>query len=287
MADVLISTTIIENGIDLSNANTLVVYDADKFGLSQLYQIRGRVGRGTREAYAYFTYKASKQLSPESFKRLEALSEFTEFGSGFKIAMRDLEIRGSGNILGAEQHGHIQKIGYNMYCRLLKNAIEELKGNKTENDFEVLMRVGIDAFISEKYITDEATRMTVYKNISRIEGEEDRVKLLTELEDLFGKVPQQTQNLIDIAYLKALAKNLGITEVYSTLNGIKLVFGNKENKINSEPVANAIAKYFSCVVLNLKDVPTITINKKVEDSKINFNILKDFLIISNQNKKSN
>ena len=149
------------------------------------------------------------------------------------------------------------------------------------------MRVGIDAFISEKYITDEATRMTVYKNISRIEGEEDRVKLLTELEDLFGKVPQQTQNLIDIAYLKALAKNLGITEVYSTLNGIKLVFGNKENKINSEPVANAIAKYFSCVVLNLKDVPTITINKKVEDSKINFNILKDFLIISNQNKKSN
>lgn len=287
MADVLISTTIIENGIDLPNANTLIVYDADKFGLSQLYQIRGRVGRGTREAFAYFTYKASKALSQESYKRLEALAEFTEFGSGFKIAMRDLEIRGSGNVLGAEQHGHIQKIGYNMYCKMLKNAIEELRGSKAENETEVLMRVGIDAFISNKYITDESQRMTVYKNISRIENEDDRTKLLAELSDMFGKVPQETLNLVDIAYLKSLAKNLGATEVYSTLNGIKLVFNSKENKITSEPVANAIAKYSKFAVLNLSGLPTITVNKKVDDLKNSFAMLKDFLIISNQNKKSN
>ena len=285
MADVLICTTIIENGIDLSNANTLIVYDSDKFGLSQLYQIRGRVGRGNRMAYAYFTFNPDKSLSEDSLKRLEAIAEFTEFGSGFKIAMRDLEIRGSGNILGAEQHGHIQKVGYDLYCKMLNNAVAELKGKPKVQEKDVVMRVSIDAYIPENYIKDSENRMAVYKNISRIESYEMREKILEEIDDMYGKVPVVVKNLVDVAYIKSLAKNIGVTEVLSNLDGIKLTFEENASSLASEPLAKAIYKYSSFCVLNLGAVPTITFKTRAQKNSDNFDVLKDFLNIANQNVK--
>ena len=287
MADVLISTTIIENGIDVTSANSLIVIDSDMFGLSQLYQIRGRVGRGNKEAYAYFTFKGGKVLTEDGYNRLDALTEFTEFGSGIKIAMRDLEIRGSGNVLGAEQHGHIQKIGYELYSRMLQNAIDELKGKKVQEEKEVLIKINIDAFIPDSYINSTENRMATYKNISRIQTKEDKELLLSDLEDAYGKVPLVVKNLVDVAYIKALARNLGVTEVHATLNDIKIVFGEQQNKAMSPEVANAIYKYYSKTVLNLGEMPTITIKNRAQTQTENFMLLKDFLIISNENKKSN
>lgn len=282
MADVLISTTIIENGVDISNANTLVVVDADKFGLSQLYQIRGRIGRGNRVGYAYLMYKKDKALSDESYKRLEAISEFTEFGSGFKIALRDLEIRGSGSVLGAEQHGHIEKVGYDLYCKMLNQAIEELKGNPIPEEKDVLMRVNIDAFIPDSYIESANDRMTIYKNISRIQTLAERDKLILDTEKVYGNCPQTLINLIDIAYTKALAKNIGVTELYCTNTEIKLVFDPTDNKINSSEVGRAINKYSSKCVLNVANMPTIYFKYNNGSNIDNFNTLKDFLNISNE-----
>ena len=282
MADVLISTTIIENGVDMSNANTLIVIDADKFGLSQLYQIRGRVGRGSRVGYAYLMYKSGKVLTDESYKRLEAISEFCEFGSGFKIALRDLEIRGSGSVLGAEQHGHIEKVGYDLYCKMLNQAIEELKGNATPEEKDVLMRINIDAFIPDSYIESANSRMIIYKNISRIRTFEDREKVIQDTEKSYGKCPQSVLNLIDIAYTKALAKRIGVVEIYLSADGIKLVFDSQDNSIMTEGVNKALNKYSSQCVLNLKDMPTINFNYTGLTNLENFEILKDFLNISNE-----
>lgn len=284
-ADILIATTIIENGVDMSNANTLVVMNSDMFGLSQLYQIRGRVGRGNRQGYAYFTYNGKKSLSDDGYKRLSAISEFTEFGSGFKIAMRDLEIRGGGNVLGAEQHGHVQKIGYELYCKMLNEAISELKGNAIVEDKDVLIKIGVDAFIPESYIESTSNRMTIYKNISRIESLEERDKLVREVEDVFGKMPKCAENLFDIAYIKALAKRIGVVEIYCTDVEIKLVFDAKDNKVMSKPMSLALNKYSAVCVLNFSKVPTITFKYTGNDSAGNFNLLKDFLIISSENGK--
>jgi transcription-repair coupling factor (superfamily II helicase) len=162
-ADVLICTTIMENGIDIENANTLIVCNADRFGLSQLYQIRGRVGRGNKMAYAYFTYEYNKVLTEEAYKRLDAISEFTEFGSGFKLAMRDLEIRGSGNVLGAEQHGFLQKVGYDMYSKLLARAVAEARGEVVEEQTETQMKVNIDAYIPNDYILSSEERRRLHR----------------------------------------------------------------------------------------------------------------------------
>lgn len=282
IADVLICTTIIENGIDIPNANTLVVVDSDKFGLSQLYQIRGRVGRGNRTGYAYFTYKPDKSLTEESYKRLEALSEFTEFGSGFKIAMRDLEIRGSGNILGAEQHGHIQKVGYDLYCKMLAEAVDELKGKPVQKERDVLLRVNVDAFIPESYITDSENRMTVYKNISAINSEEARQKVLKDLDDVFGKIPRVVRNLVDVAYIKSMAQKLCITEVYLNENSIKLNFDTTANIAQNESLANAIYKYSAMCVLNLGDKPTIVFRLSEQNSLEALEILKDFLKVATE-----
>lgn len=282
MADVLISTTIIENGVDMNNANTLIVIDADKFGLSQLYQIRGRVGRGSRVGYAYLMYKKDKVLSDESYKRLEAISEFTEFGSGFKIALRDLEIRGSGSVLGAEQHGHIEKVGYDLYCKMLNQAIEELKGNPIPEEKDVLMRVNIDAFIPDSYIESANDRMTIYKNISRIRTLAERDKLILDTEKVYGTCPQTLINLVDIAYTKALAKNIGVVELYCTNAEIKLVFDSVDNKLMTDSVNKAINKYSSVCVLNLKEMPTINFRYNNGSNIDNFNTLKDFLNISNE-----
>jgi len=275
-ADVLICTTIIENGIDIENANTLIVCESDKFGLSQLYQLRGRVGRGNRMAYAYLTYDADKVLTEEAYKRLDAISEFTEFGSGFKLAMRDLEIRGSGTILGAEQHGHMEKVGYELYSKLLSEAVNELKGSKVEEESEVLMKIAIDAFIPDTYMTKSEDRMVAYKTISSIKTKEERQKIKQEFEQTFGKVPVATENLMDIALLKARAKELKANSVISSVTNLEIVFDNKEQIIGNERIGDLIYKFRAKCTLDFSKEPKICFRKELSQEK-NFELLKEFL----------
>lgn len=213
--DVLVCTTIIETGIDLPNANTLIIEDADCFGLSQLHQIRGRVGRSDRKAYAYLTYRPGKVLNEISVKRLKAIREYTEFGSGFKIAMRDLEIRGAGNLLGAEQHGHLDSVGYDLYMKLLNDAVLEQKGEISPDaeKTECFIDLTVNAFIPESYIESSEMRIDIYKKIAAVENREDESDLTDELIDRFGDIPVPVQNLIDISRLKHLAESLAVTRI--------------------------------------------------------------------------
>lgn len=276
-ADCLICTTIIENGIDLPNANSLFVVDSDRLGLSQLYQIRGRVGRGSRTGFAYFTYKKERVLSEESYKRLEAIAEFTEFGSGFKIAMRDLEIRGSGNVFGAEQHGHIEKVGYELYSKMLHNALLELKGKPVEDERDVQIKVNLDAFIPEDYIKDNETRMTIYKNISLISKKEERDGIINELLDRFKTVPKQVENLIKIAYIKSLAKQLGVSEIFMSSSAMRLTFYSDKEILKQEKLNATIAKYSRDVVLNFSPVATIVFKNITGNPEKDFKTLTKFL----------
>ncbi len=211
--DILVCTTIIETGLDIPNVNTMIVENADYFGLSQLYQLRGRVGRSSRLAYCYLTYRPFKSISEVSEKRLKAIKEFTEFGSGFKIAMRDLEIRGAGNILGAEQHGHMDAVGYDMYLKLLDEAVKEKRGEKVEEKIQCHIDLKVSAFIDSTYISDHNTKMEIYKKISLIENDEDYSDLYDEMTDRFSDVPKETLNLLDISHIKSLCEKLGIFEV--------------------------------------------------------------------------
>ncbi len=216
--DVLLSTTIIENGLDVPNANTLIVFDADRFGLSQLYQLRGRVGRSNRMAYAYFTVRPDKMLSEDAQKRLSAIREFTEFGSGFRIAMRDLEIRGAGNIFGPEQSGNVSSVGYDMYVKLINEAVREARSEMTGQapprpELETRIDVRVDAYLPERYVRDDIQRMEIYKRIALIRNRVDREDVLEELIDRFGDPPQEVVNLVDIAHLRALCARLGVNRV--------------------------------------------------------------------------
>ena len=196
--DVLVCTVIIESGLDMPNVNTIIVEDSDRMGLAQLYQLRGRVGRSNRMAYAYITYKKDKVLSEIAEKRLQAIKEFTEFGSGFKIAMRDLQIRGAGNLLGAQQHGHIDLVGYDMYCRLLSEAVNELKGNSIEEEVEISIDVNLSAYIDNNYIDSENEKIDMYKKIASIQDENDVLDVEDELMDRYGNIPVPVSNLIKI-----------------------------------------------------------------------------------------
>lgn len=211
--DILVCTTIIEAGVDVPNCNTLIIEDADRMGLSQLYQLRGRVGRSGRRAYAYFTFRRGKALSEISEKRLEAIREFTSFGSGFRIAMRDLEIRGAGNILGSAQHGQMEAVGYDLYLRLLGDAIREQKGEKPVENLECLVDIQIEAHIPEKYIPSLAQRIDIYKKIAAIRTEEDWSDTMDELCDRFGEPPRSVAGLLDVALIRSRAAALGIREI--------------------------------------------------------------------------
>lgn len=223
--DVLVCTTIIETGLDIPNVNTIIVEDADRMGLSQLYQLRGRVGRSNKMAYAYLMYKKGKMLSEVAEKRLKAIREFTEFGSGFKIALRDLEIRGAGNVVGAQQHGHMDAVGYDMYCKLLSEAVSELKGVETEEEIETTVSIHVNAFIPEKYISGENYRIEIYKRIAGIVDLQDSYDVYEEIEDRYGEVPMSVSNLIDISYIRSMANSLKLTEVTQKDRNIMLVFG--------------------------------------------------------------
>ena len=211
--DILVCTTIIETGVDVPNCNTLIIEDADRMGLSQLYQLRGRVGRSGRRAYAYFTFRRGKALSEISEKRLEAIREFTSFGSGFRIAMRDLEIRGAGNILGSAQHGQMEAVGYDLYLRLLGDAIREQKGEKPVENLECLVDIQIEAHIPEKYIPSLAQRIDIYKKIAAIRSEEDWSDTMDELCDRFGEPPRSVEGLLDVALIRSRAAALGVREI--------------------------------------------------------------------------
>ncbi len=222
--DVLVSTTIIETGLDISNVNTMIIHDADNMGLSQLYQLRGRVGRSNKTAYAFLLYRRDKMLKEIAEKRLAAIKEFTDLGSGFKIAMRDLEIRGAGNLLGAEQHGHMEAVGYDLYCKMLNEAVKKLKGEKQEESFDTSLEIDIDAYIPAAYIPNEFQKLDIYKRIAGIEDEEESEEMLEELIDRFGDPPRSVENLLWIAKAKAKAHGCYFTEVSQKGEQIRFVF---------------------------------------------------------------
>ncbi len=241
--DVLVATTIIETGLDISNVNTIIIHDADKLGLSQLYQLRGRVGRSNRTSYAFLMYKRDRMLKEVAEKRLSAIREFTDLGSGFKIAMRDLEIRGAGNILGAEQHGHMEAVGYDLYCKMLNEAVLIMKGEREdEEDYETAIDVKADAYIPASYIRNELQKLNMYKKISLIENRAEYEDMEDELLDRFGEPPRAVQNLLRVALIKAAAHTAQITEIKGDRQRLKISFYSKA-KIDINKIPDMVKKY--------------------------------------------
>ena len=228
--NVLLCTTILESGIDIPNANTIIVEDADRLGLAQLYQIRGRVGRADKQAYAYITYKRDKLINEVAEKRLKAIKEFTEFGSGFKIAMRDLEIRGAGSLVGEMQHGHMDQVGYDTYCKLLDEVVKEMKGIEIEEDIDITIDINVSSYIPDDYIENESQKIEVYQNIALCRNEEDIKNIEEDIIDRFGKMPKEVYNLLRIAKIKEIAKEKGIVKILQKGNNIIFTF-NPENFI--------------------------------------------------------
>lgn len=261
--DVLVCTTIIEAGLDIPNVNTIIITDADKMGLSQLYQLRGRVGRSNRLAYAYFTYQKDKVLSEVAEKRLQAIKEFTEFGSGFKIAMRDLEIRGTGNLLGKEQHGHMEAIGYDLFIKLLEETLQELKGETTVKRVETSIELQINAYIPDTYISDENQKIEMYKKIASISNQQDLFDIEEEIEDRFGDIPTMVRNLLSIAYVKQLAQMCGISNISQRNNNITIKF--KTDKFIKAQAAMQIASdYKGRILFTASEQPYFTLKGRDE-----------------------
>lgn len=256
--DVLVCTTIIETGIDISNVNTMIVHNADKMGLSQLYQLRGRVGRANRIAYAYFIYTKDKILTEVAEKRLKALKDFTELGSGFKIAMRDLEIRGAGNMIGSSQHGHMASIGYDLYCRMLEDTIKLIKGEIENEPIETSVDIKVDAFIPSSYITDEIQKIEVYKKIAAIENINDFMEIKSELEDRYSSIPDSVYNLMDIAYIKSICKGLYIEDIKETAKELRFKFV-KEYKGFEGIYSVLLKQYKDDVILYFGETPSFAI----------------------------
>lgn len=257
--NLFISTTLIENGVDLPTLNTLFVVDCDMLGLSQLYQIRGRIGRSDKLAYAYLTYNGGKVLTEDAYKRLEAIKEFRELGSGFKIAVRDLEIRGAGNILGKEQHGHMQKVGYDMYVRLLEEVTKELSGEKTHSEKEIKMELVLDAYISEEYIPSQEERIVFYNKISNIASKDAYEQVTAQLRESNGDLPVEVENLCKIAYLKNLASLFNVQKIKINNTDCSVYFYKSEDIID-ERLSN-VGKFYD-TYLKFENVPVLKVNAK-------------------------
>ena len=261
--DVLVSTTIIETGLDIPNANTMIIHDAGKMGLAQLYQLRGRVGRSSRTSYAFLMYKRDKILKEEAEKRLQAIREFTELGSGIKIAMRDLEIRGAGNVLGAEQHGHMDAVGYDLYCKLLNQAVLALKGQEDQDkdEFETAVEWDIDAYIPANYIKNEYQKLDIYKRVSAIENEEEELDMRDELIDRFGDIPRPVENLLTIAAVKSMAHQVYVTEVSVGRQEFKLTLYPKA-KLDPAGLSSVAEKYRGALTLVPGEAPALVYRER-------------------------
>ena len=265
--DVLVSTTIIETGLDIPNANTIIIHDAERMGLSQLYQLRGRVGRSNRMAYAFLMYSRNKMLTEVAEKRLGAIRDFTELGSGVKIAMRDLEIRGTGNLLGAQQSGHLEAVGYDLYCKMLNQAIEVLKGETPEEDFETKIDLMCDAFVPASYIKNETLKMDIYKRIAGIETNEEYEDMQDELIDRFGDIPSQVENLLQVVLLKAAAHKVYITEISGTKDKMKIMMWNQA-KIDVERIPILVREYKGRLKFVTGDTPYFVYSPKPDDDNV-------------------
>lgn len=241
--DVLVSTTIIETGLDIPNANTMIIHDAENYGLSQLYQLRGRVGRSDRAAYAFLMYKKDKLIKETAEKRLKAIREFTDLGSGIKVSMKDLEIRGAGNLLGADQSGHMEAVGYDLYCKMLNDAIKKERGEEVEEHFDTTVKLPFDAFIPSTYVRNEFIKLDLYKRISQIMDGSDYDDLVDEMTDRFGDLPKEVVNLMDVSLLKSRANKAYITSI--VLNNAELSFGMyRDAKIDTDKIDHMLNGYF-------------------------------------------
>jgi transcription-repair coupling factor (superfamily II helicase) len=283
---VLVCTTIIETGIDIPNVNTIIIHNSDKMGLSQLYQLRGRVGRSNRIAYAYFVYMKDKVLTEVAEKLLKALKDFTELGSGFKIAMRDLEIRGAGNMMGSSQHGHMAAIGYDLYCRMLEDTVKLIRGDIDSEPIETTVDIKVDAYIPSSYIQDEIQKIEVYKKIAAIESLDEYLDIKDELEDRYSSIPDAVYNLMDIAYIKSLAKSLSVEEIKEMPNEIRFKFAEGYKNFNN--VYRILLKnYKENVVLYFGETPFFAIKLSTIKKEDALNFYKDMLneVIKNSQKK--
>lgn len=255
--DVLVSTTIIETGIDIPNVNTMIIHDSDSLGLSQLYQLRGRVGRSNRNAYAFLMYRRNKVLREVAEKRLEAIKEFTDLGSGFKIAMKDLEIRGAGNLLGKMQHGHMEAVGYDLYCKMLNEAVKHLKGVDLKEDFQTTIDLDINAFIPVEYILNEFQKLDIYKRIAAIENEEECDDMRAELLDRFGSLPPEVENLLQISLIRARAHRMYVEEIKGKKDGITIIM-NVRADIKAENIPRVLEEMGGKLKFTIKNIPTFT-----------------------------
>lgn len=283
-SDVLVVTTIIESGLDIPNVNTLIVLDADRFGLSQLYQLRGRVGRSNRMAYAFLMYKKDKVLTELAEKRLRAIKEFTEFGSGFRVAMRDLELRGAGNLLGVEQSGHMLSIGYELYCKLVDEAVRELKGELREDselEADSAVELGVSAFLPEAYVADELTRLDMYKRIASVVTDEDRSEVYDELVDRFGDPPTEAYNLLDVAMIRNLASRMGVSKVVKQLSKVVFLF-EERNALGPKEIAELYASYGNAITIYAGVEPRVSLVIGHSDAaKVSLEFLKKLFALVN------
>lgn len=277
--DVLVCTTILESGIDMPNANTIIVENAERLGLSQLYQIRGRVGRSNRQAYAYITYKRNKLLSEVADKRLKAIKEFTEFGSGFKIAMRDLEIRGAGSMLGEVQHGHMEQVGYDTYCKLLDEVMKETQGIQVNEEKDVQIDLNISSYIPDNFIKDSGQKIEIYQNIALCRTEEDIQNVIDEIIDRYGRMPDELENLIEIVRIKELARNANIVKIAQRMENIVFYFEN--NNYPENMIDTLIKKYGNRIRFSTGVEPYITLKevRNIVDE------VKEFLRVICETKK--
>ena len=273
--NVLVCTTILESGIDIPNANTIIMENADRVGLAQLYQLRGRVGRSDRQGYAYITYRKDKMLSEVADKRLKAIKEFTEFGSGFKIAMRDLEIRGAGSLIGEIQHGHLEEVGYDTYCRILDEVLKEEQGIKVEEDIGCQIDLNVTSYIPDSFISDQNQKIEIYQDIALCKNEEDIRNVIDEIIDRFGNMPNEIENLLEISRIKQLAKEKYLTKIQSRGNSV--VFTYDTNKFDNNLLSDIIKKYGNRIKFSAGIKPMITLKIEKQGEKGLLQEVKEFL----------
>ena len=269
--NVLVCTTILESGIDIPNANTIIVENADRMGLAQLYQIRGRVGRADRQAYAYITYKRDKMLSEVADKRLKAIREFTEFGSGFKIAMRDLEIRGAGSLLGEIQSGHLEQVGYDTYCQLLDEVVKEMKGIEVKEEAEIQIDLDVTCYIPDNYIEESGQKIEVYQKIALCRKEEDIQNVIDEIIDRYGNLPKELENLIEVARIKYQCKNAAVVKITEkknrATNSQNIVFYFDKQRFDPNIITVLLKKYGTKIKFSTGIEPYVTLLLKNQTEK--------------------